>query len=227
MRMLIVEDDSLLADGLSRTLATMGFAVDLATDGLTADHMLITQAYDLVVLDLGLPGMHGFEVLRKLRHRGGQAGTAPVLILTARDALEDRVKGLDLGADDYLSKPFDLPELEARVRALVRRGKCGASPQIAHGRLSFDTIGRRALVDGLAVELSARELSMLETLLLNVGRVVSKEHLAEQVRGWGEEPGANAIEVYIHRLRKKLERADVNIRTVRGLGYLLDKPGAR
>lgn len=227
MRMLIVEDDPLLADGLSRSLGTLGFAVDLATDGLTADHMLITQSYDLVILDLGLPGMDGFEVLRKLRHRGGQAGTAPVLILTARDALEDRVKGLDLGADDYLTKPFDLPELEARVRALVRRGKFGASPQIVHGRLSFDTIGRRALVDGKPVDLSARELSMLETLLLNVGRVVSKEHLAEQVRGWGEEPGANAIEVYIHRLRKKLESAEISIRTVRGLGYLLDKPSGQ
>lgn len=227
MRMLIVEDDPLLADGLSRSLGTLGFAVDLATDGLTADHMLITQSYDLVILDLGLPGMDGFEVLRKLRHRGGQAGTAPVLILTARDALEDRVKGLDLGADDYLTKPFDLPELEARVRALVRRGKFGASPQIVHGRLSFDTIGRRALVDGKPVDLSARELSMLETLLLNVGRVVSKEHLAEQVRGWGEEPGANAIEVYIHRLRKKLESAEISVRTVRGLGYLLDKPSGQ
>lgn len=223
MRLLIVEDDPLLADGLSRSLGTMGFAVDLAIDGLTADHMLITQAYDLVILDLGLPGIDGFEVLRKLRHRGGQSGSAPVLILTARDALDVRVKGLDLGADDYLTKPFDLPELEARARALVRRGKFGASPQIVHGRLEFDTIGRRALVDGEPINLSAREISMLETLILNVGRVVSKEHLAERVWSWGEEPGANAIEVYIHRLRKKLEAAEVTIRTVRGLGYLLDK----
>lgn len=226
MRMLIVEDDPLLADGLARSLNQMGAAIDLATDGASADHMLVSQTYDLVILDLGLPKLGGFEVLANLRRRGGPAGTAPVLILTARDSLEDRVKGLDLGADDYLTKPFDLPELEARVRALVRRGKFGASPQIVYGRLRFDTIGRRALLDGRPLELSARELSMLETLLLNAGRVVSKEHLAEQVRGWGEEPGPNAIEVYIHRLRKKLESAQVNVRTVRGLGYLLDKPPA-
>jgi two-component system OmpR family response regulator len=224
MRLLIVEDDPLLADGLARALKQAGFAVDSAADGHCADHMLVNQAYDLVILDLGLPKLDGMEVLRRLRRRGGAAGTAPVLILTARDQLEDRVKGLDLGADDYLTKPFDLPELEARVRAMVRRGKFGASPQLAHGRLRFDTVGRRALIDDQPIELSARELSMLETLLLSVGRVVSKEHLAERLSGWGEEVGTNAIEVYIHRLRKKLEEAGVTIRTVRGLGYLLDKP---
>lgn len=226
MRMLIAEDDPLLADGLVRSLGQMGFAVDHAPDGAVADHMLLSQNYDLVIIDLGLPKMNGFEVLRKLRRHDGPASTAPVLILTARDELEDRVRGLDLGADDYLTKPFALPELEARVRALVRRGKFGASPQIVHGRLRFDTVGRRALLDDKPIDLSARELSMLETLLLNAGRVVSKEHLAEQVRGWGEEPGANAIEVYIHRLRKKLEPGEVTVRTVRGLGYLLDKPSS-
>lgn len=224
MRMLIAEDDALLADGLVRSLRDMGFAVDHAPDGAAADHLLLSQRYDLVILDLGLPKIDGFEVLCRLRRRDGAASTAPVLILTARDQLEDRVRGLDLGADDYLIKPFDLPELEARVRALVRRGKFGASPQIVHGRLRFDTIGRRVLLDDKPIDLSARELSMFETLLMNVGRVVSKEHLAEQVRGWREEPGANAIEVYIHRLRKKLEPAEVSVRTVRGLGYLLDKP---
>jgi DNA-binding response OmpR family regulator len=224
MRMLIAEDDPLLADGLARSLSDMGFMVDHAANGAVADHMLLSQNYDLVILDLGLPKIDGLEVLRKLRQRGGPASTAPVLILTARDELEDRVRGLDLGADDYLTKPFDLPELEARVRALVRRGKFGASPQIIHGRLRFDTIGRRALLDGKPIDLSAREVSMLETLLMNAGRVVSKDHLAEQVSGWGEEPGANAIEVYIHRLRRKLEPAEVSVRTVRGLGYLIDKP---
>jgi two-component system OmpR family response regulator len=225
MRILIVEDDPLLADGLRRSLQAGGFAIDQAADGASADHMLASQTYDLVILDLGLPGLDGLSVLKRLRRRGGRPASAPVLILTARTGLEDRVRGLDLGADDYLVKPFDLPELEARVRALVRRGKFGASPQLQHGRLRFDTVGRRALVDDQPLELSARELSMLETLLLSAGRVVSKEQLADQLTGWGEAVGPNAIEVYIHRLRRKVEAAGVSIRTVRGLGYLLDKPG--
>jgi len=226
MRILLVEDDPLLADGLSRSLQASGFAVDHAADGLSADHMASSQVYDLVILDLGIPGLDGLSVLKRLRRRASGSSTTPVLILTARAGLEDRVKGLNLGADDYLTKPFDLPELEARVRALVRRGKFGASPQLQHGRLRFDTIGRRALVDDQPLELSARELSMLETLLLSVGRVVSKEQLAEQLTGWGEAVGPNAIEVYIHRLRKKLEPAGISVRTVRGLGYLLEKPGS-
>jgi len=224
LRLLLVEDDPLLADGLTRSLREAGYAVDHCANGADADHMLAAQAYEMVVLDLGLPRIDGFEVLRRLRLRGGSSARAPVLILTARDALDDRVRGLDLGADDYLTKPFDLPELEARVRALVRRGQYGASPQVAHGRLRFDTVGRRALVDGRALELSARELSVLETLLGRAGRVVSKEQLAEQLCGWGEEVGPNAIEVYVHRLRKKLDQAGVTIRTIRGLGYLLDRP---
>jgi two-component system OmpR family response regulator len=224
MRLLLVEDDPLLADGLTRSLGASGFTIDHAADGTSADHMLSSQAYDLIILDLGLPGLDGLSVLKRLRRRCGGSSTTPVLILTARAGLEDRVKGLDLGADDYLAKPFDLPELEARVRALVRRGKFGANPQLQHGRLRFDTIGRRALVDDEPLELSARELSMLETLLLSAGRVVSKEQLAEQLTGWGEAVGANAIEVYIHRLRRKVEAAGISIRTVRGLGYLLEKP---
>jgi two-component system OmpR family response regulator len=225
MRLLVVEDDPLLAAGLTQSLRQNGFAVDHAADGTAADHMLLNQAYDLVILDLGLPGLDGLNVLRRLRRRGGRPASSPVLILTARAGLEDRVKGLDLGADDYLTKPFQLPELEARVRAMVRRGKFGASPQLVHGRLRFDTIGRRAQVDDEPLELSARELSILETLLLSAGRVVSKEQLAEQLTGWGEMVGTNAIEVYIHRLRKKVETAGIAIRTIRGLGYLLDKAG--
>jgi two-component system OmpR family response regulator len=220
MRILIVEDDAVIADGLIRSLRQADYAVDSASDGGQADHMLATQNYDLVILDLGLPKLDGFEVLRRLRRRGSQA---PVLILTARDALQDRVKGLDLGADDYLAKPFDLPELEARVRALIRRGQSGSSSMLTHGELALDIAGRRATLKGEPLDLSARELGVLEVLMLRSGRVVSKEQLAEQLYSWGEEAGANAIEVYVHRLRRKLEPAGVAIRTIRGLGYLLDK----
>ncbi|MBI3937493.1 MAG: response regulator [Betaproteobacteria bacterium] len=222
MRILIVEDDPLLADGLTRSLRQSDYAVDCVGDGVRAGHALASQSYDLVILDLGLPRLDGFEVLRRLRRRGA---AVPVLVLTARDALEDRVKGLDLGADDYLTKPFDLPELEARVRALIRRGQSGGGSQLVHGRLQLDTAGRRATLDGAPLELSARELGVLEVLMLRSGRVVNKEQLAEQLYGWDEEVGANAIEVYVHRLRRKLEPAGVAIRTIRGLGYLLEKPG--
>jgi len=147
----------------------------------------------------------------------------PVLVLTARDALDDRVKGLDLGADDYLTKPFDLPELEARVRALIRRGQSGGTSVLSHGALTLDTAGRCATLDGELLDLSARELGVLEVLMLRSGRVVNKDRLAEQLYGWDEEVGANAIEVYVHRLRRKLEPGGVTIRTIRGLGYLLEK----
>jgi len=220
MRILIAEDDPVLADGLMKSLRSNDFAVDAAHDGVEADSILAVQNYDLVILDLGLPRIDGFEVLRRLRHRGG---TAPVLILTARDAVADRVKGLDLGADDYLTKPFELPELEARVRALIRRGQAGGSSQLTHGPLALDMAGHRATLDGVPIELSARELGVLEVLMLRSGRVVNKEQLAEQLYGQDEEVGANAIEVYVHRLRKKLEPAGVVIRTIRGLGYLLEK----
>jgi two-component system OmpR family response regulator len=194
--------------------------VDCVSSGDQADHVLLSQKYDLIVLDLGLPKLDGFEVLRRLRHRGSKA---PVLILTARDTLDDRVKGLDLGADDYLTKPFDLPELEARVRALIRRGQSGGGSELVHGALKLDTAGRRATLNDVPLELSARELGVLEVLMLRSGRVVNKEQLAEQLYGWDEEVGVNAIEVYVHRLRKKLEPAGVTIRTIRGLGYLLEK----
>jgi two-component system OmpR family response regulator len=220
MRVLLVEDDPVLADGLTRSLRQADLAVDCIQDGEQADHVLAAQTYELVILDLGLPGLDGFEILKRLRRRGG---TTPVLVLTARDALSDRVKGLDMGADDYLTKPFDLPELEARVRALIRRGQSGGSSLLTHGPLALDTSGRRATLDGVPLELSARELGVLEVLMLRCGRVVNKEQLAEQLYGWEEEVGTNAIEVYVHRLRKKLEPAGVVIRTIRGLGYLLDK----
>lgn len=221
MRILVVEDDPVLGDGLERSLTGAGYQVDRLASGTEADAALAGCEYDLVILDLGLPGVDGLEVLRRFRHRGGRA---PVLILTARDALEDRVSGLDLGADDYLVKPFELAELEARSRALLRRGQSGAGTQISLGALSFDSVGRRALVNGTALDLSAREIGVLEVLLARAGRVVSKENLAERLSRWGEEIGANAIEVYVHRLRRKLERSGLVIRTIRGLGYLIDKP---
>ncbi|MBX3664621.1 MAG: response regulator transcription factor [Burkholderiales bacterium] len=220
MRLLIVEDHPILADGLITALKGSDYAVDHADSGEQADHMLAAQHYDAVILDIGLPRLDGYEVLRRMRRRGSKT---PVLMLTARDALEDRVKGLDLGADDYLTKPYDLPELEARVRALIRRGQSGGGAELVHGQLTLDTAGRRATIRGAPLELSARELGVLEVLMLRVGRVVNKEQLAEQLYGWGEEVGANAIEVCVHRLRKKLEPAGVNVRTIRGLGYLLEK----
>lgn len=220
MRILIVEDDPTLADGLTRSLRHSDYAVDCVHDGEQADHVLAAQNYDLVILDLGLPKLDGFEVIRRVRRRGT---TVPILVLTARDALADRVKGLDLGADDYLTKPFELPEVEARVRALIRRGQSGGSSLLTHGPLALDTSGRRATLDNVPLELSAREFGVLEVLMLRSGRVVNKEQLAEQLYGWEDEVGSNAIEVYVHRLRKKLEPAGVAIRTIRGLGYVLEK----
>jgi two-component system OmpR family response regulator len=222
MRVLIAEDDPVLADGLTRSLRGSDYAVDCVTDGGEADHVLTAQNYDLVILDIGLPRLDGYEVLRRLRRRGSKT---PVLILTARDALDDRVKGLDLGGDDYITKPFDLPELEARVRSLIRRGQSGGGSVLSHGTLTLDTVGRRATLAGEPLDLSARELGVLEVLMLRSGRVVNKDQLAEQLYGWDEEVGPNAIEVYVHRLRRKLEPAGVAIRTIRGLGYLLEKPG--
>lgn len=220
MRILIAEDDSIIADGLTRTLRNSGYAVDRAANGLDADTALLANNYDLLILDLGLPKLNGLEVLRRLRNRGA---TLPVLILTAMDGTEDRVRGLDLGADDYMAKPFELPELEARVRALTRRSS-GATPMMQHGPLRYDQVGRVATLNGNPLDLSARELSLLEALLARAGRLVSKDQLVDQLCGWGEEVSHNAIEVYVHRLRKKLEPGGVRIATVRGLGYCLEKP---
>lgn len=219
VRILLVEDDKLLADAVGRALTQSTYAVDVATTGDEADAALSHQVYDLAILDIGLPGLSGLEVLHRLRNRRSQV---PVLMLTAMDALSDRVQGLDAGADDYLTKPFDLPELEARVRALLRRGT-GASPSLVHGQLSLDTSARRVYFEGQAVELSAREFAVLELLLMRAGRVVSKEHMVNHLYGWGDEVGANAIEVYVHRIRKKLEPLGCEIRTVRGMGYLVER----
>ena len=220
MRILIAEDDQVLADGLLRALRGSGYAVDQVATGTEADAAVASHEFDLLILDLGLPRMSGLEVLKRLRARGS---ALPVLILTAADSVEQRVTGLDLGADDYMAKPFSLQELEARVRALTRRGLGTASSIIRHGPLTFDATGRVAYLDDQMVELSARELSLLEVLLQRAGRLVSKDQLVERLCEWGEEVSTNAIEVYIHRLRKKIERGPVRIATVRGLGYCLEK----
>jgi len=222
MRILVVEDDSVLRDGLSRSLRNGGYAVEVADDGRLADQLLSVHSFDLVVLDLGLPGLDGLEVLRRLRRR---ASNVPVLILTAHDNIVDRVNGLDVGADDYLVKPFELAELEARVRALMRRAQSVSTARISHGALTLDTAARRAFVGEEALDLSAREVALLEALLLSAGRVVSKDQLADRLYGVSDEVGPNAIEVFVHRLRRKIEAAGVSIRTIRGLGYLVEKPG--
>lgn len=219
MRILVVEDDSVLAGALARVLSQQAHAVDSADTGEQARDALAADVYDLVILDVGLPAPDGFTILKELRARGSQV---PVLVLTARDAVEDRVRGLDLGADDYLTKPFDLQELEARVRALIRRLHHRASPELRHGRLRLDTDGRRLYCDDKPVELSLRELAVIELLMLRAGRVITKEQMVDHIYGWTDEIGSNAMEVYIHRLRRKLEFAGVVIRTVRGMGYLLD-----
>ncbi len=217
MRILLAEDDRIIADGLCRSLRQGGYAIDCAYTGIDADTALLTNAYDLLILDLGLPRLPGLDVLRRLRTRNS---TTPVLILTALDGIDDRVKGLDLGADDYMAKPFELAELEARVRALSRRSS-GTSRMIQCGSLTFDQTDRCALVNGEMLDLSARELGLLEILLSRAKRLVSKDQLVDHLCGWGEEVSHNAIEVYIHRLRKKLESTGVSIITVRGLGYCL------
>jgi two-component system OmpR family response regulator/two-component system response regulator TctD len=220
MRILLAEDDLIIADGLCRALKKAGYAVDHVANGAEADTALLGQSFDLLILDLGLPKLSGIEVLRRLRAR---KSVLPVLILTAQDGVEDRVRGLDAGADDYLTKPFALPELEARVRALTRRGT-GQARCIEYARLVYDQADRVVKIDGQVVELSAREVGLLEVLLLRAGRLVSKEQLVDHLCGWGEEVSNNAIEVYVHRLRKKLEQSGVQIVTVRGLGYCLEKP---
>jgi two-component system OmpR family response regulator len=223
MRILLVEDDRVLADALSRALVQSAHAVDVVSTGEEADHALAPGSYDLAILDIGLPGLSGLDVLKRLR---GRKSTMPVLMLTAFDTLADRVHGLDLGADDYLAKPFDLPELEARVRALLRRST-QSTPELEHGLLRFDTVGRRVFHDKRPVELSPRELALLELLLMRAGRVVSKEHMVNHLYGWGDEVGDNAIEVNVYRLRKKLEPLGCEIRTVRGMGYLMDRDDAK
>jgi DNA-binding response OmpR family regulator len=220
VRILVVEDNIPLAKSLNDVLRHSGYAVDCVHTGEEANEALYSEEYALVILDLGLPDIDGIDVLRRIRRRRSRV---PVLILTARDSLRERVEGLDLGADDYLGKPFEITELEARARALIRRGCNREIPRLENGALALDTVGRIAYLDGHLLELPRRELSLLEVLMVHCGQVVSKEKLLEQLFGFDEEVGVNAIEIYVHRLRRKLEPGGVHIRTVRGLGYLLEK----
>lgn len=221
MRLLLVEDDLLLADGLARALRQSGYLVEIANDGRVAEHWMEMGEFDLIILDLGLPGMDGSEILQRLRARKQRM---PVLVMSAREALEERVRLLDLGADDYLVKPVALAELEARVRALIRRGQASPEPTLALGRLTLDTVGKRAWLDDEALDLTAREWASLEFLALRVNRIVSKEQIMQSLYGWEEDITPNAVEKFVSRLRTKLEPAGLVIRTVRGLGYYLEKP---
>jgi two-component system, OmpR family, response regulator len=223
MRILLVEDDEMLADAVTRALTQSAHAVDVARTGEAADHALAASQYNLVILDIGLPQLDGFEVLKRLRQR---RNTVPVLILTVRDLPEDRVTGLDLGADDYLTKPFNLGELEARVRALIRRSHASSSSGLVHGRLRLDMAGRRLYCDDQPLDLSARELAVIELLLLKEGKVVTKQQIVDHLYGWDDVSTSNAVEVFVYRLRRKLETSGVDIRTVRGMGYLIEKHAA-
>ncbi|WP_447745821.1 response regulator [Pseudomonas nicosulfuronedens] len=223
MRILLAEDDQLLGDGIRAGLGLEGDTVDWVNDGVAAEHALATDEFDLLVLDLGLPRKDGLEVLRGLRRRGN---LTPVLILTARDKVADRVAGLDAGADDYLTKPFDLDELLARVRALTRRHTGRAAPLLQHGELALDPATHQVSLAGSPVDLAPREYALLRLLLEQRGKVLSRTRLVEALYGWDGDLESNAIEVHIHHLRRKLGNG--LIRTVRGIGYGIDRPeGAR
>lgn len=217
MRLLLVEDDPLLGDGIRVGLGQEDYSVDWFTDAHSAEMALKSEHYDLLVLDIGLPDKSGMEVLKGLRQRGE---SLPVLILTARDAISDRVAGLDSGADDYMVKPFDLDELSARLRALLRRNSGRAGNTIRHGDIELDPAAHSVTNNGQPIDLPPREYAVLHLLLENVGKVMSRSRLEEGLYSWGEDVESNAIEVYIHHLRKKLG-ADL-IRTIRGVGYIID-----
>lgn len=219
MRVLITEDDPALAEALGYALRQAGYAVDRVANGAAADEALKAGVFGLVILDLGLPKLDGYEVLRRLRRRNT---SVPVLILSGREKPEEKVAGLDLGADDYLAKPFSLNELLARIRALLRRGQDAAATVLTHGSLAFDTVARTASVEGRALALSVHETGVLEVLLHRFGRIVSKEQLVDQLYSFDREVSHNAIEVYVHRLRKKIAGTGLELRTCYGRGYVLE-----
>lgn len=220
MRLLIVEDDALVAEGLREGLVRSGFTVDhLVSAEQSEAQFAAGETFDLAIVDLGLPGLDGLSLIRNLRARGE---TLPILVLTARDALEDCVKGLDAGADDYMTKPFRLPELVARARALIRRAHAVASTRLRHGALELDTATRQVSLAGESLELTQREWTILEMLMLESPKVISKNRLVQALAGWDKDMTPNAVEVHVSRLRAKLTGADIGIRTVRGIGYRLD-----
>jgi two-component system response regulator QseB len=216
MRILLSEDDPMIGDAVQRGLRDQGFVVDWVRDGREAEEALAVESYDMLLLDLGLPRRQGLDVLKGLRARGSDL---PVLIVTARDAVTDRVAGLDAGADDYVVKPFDLAELAARIRALARRRSGRAGNVLEHDGVTLDPVARTVLRDGQPVEVSAREFALLEALMEHPERILSKAQLEQRLYGWGEEVESNVVEVYVHSLRRKL--GTEFIRTVRGLGYRL------
>jgi two-component system, OmpR family, response regulator QseB len=218
MRLLLVEDDPMLGEGVRRALALQGHAVDWVRDGFAAEERLAGEPYELVLLDLGLPGKAGLDVLRGLRRRRERV---PVLILTAQDSVPDRVAGLDAGADDYLTKPFDLDELSARIRALGRRSSGRAEPVIEHGRLTLDPAAHEVRLDGAPVPLSPREFALLHALLEHPGRPMSRARLEERLYGWSEQVESNAVEVHVHSVRRKL--GPEWIKTLRGVGYMVPR----
>lgn len=222
MRVLVVEDDALLGDAIQAGLKQSGYAVDWMRDGVSADQALSTESYAAVVLDLGLPRLSGLDVLRRLRSRNS---SLPVLILTARDTVNDRIKGLDAGADDYLLKPFDMGELAARLRALIRRASGKTDLLLQASGVSLDPAAHRVHYLDAPVDLSPKEFAVLHALMLNAGKVMSRAQLEEQLYAWGEEVESNAVEVHIHHLRRKL--FPELIETIRGVGYLIsaDKAG--
>ncbi len=218
MRVLLVEDDPLLGDGLSVGLEQMGYTVDWITDGNQAEIALLDSSLDLAILDIALPGQDGLTLLKKIRQRNN---SIPVLLLTARDGLNDRILGLDSGADDYLTKPFDLEELAARLRAISRRRGGRGTPLLIQGQLTLDPAARTVHLNQQPVTCTSREYAILEALLINSGQVLSRQRLEEALYGWDDGVESNAIEVYIHHLRKKLGKSA--IRTIRGVGYTIPK----
>jgi DNA-binding response OmpR family regulator len=218
VRILLVEDDPMIAQGLQTALRQASFAVDRVADGVSADAALQAERYDLALLDLGLPGRGGLEVLRALRRRGD---ATPVIIVTARDEVQTRVAGLDAGADDYVVKPFDLDEVMARMRSVLRRAAGRGDPVMQQGGIRLDPVAHTVELNGAPVSLSAHEFSVLEALLLRPGAILSRAQLEERLYGWDEQIGSNAVEVYIHGLRRKL--GNEAIRTVRGVGYVVPK----